>query len=252
MIATGPRKITMRRDMFRWGAALLLLAATGLVALPARAAGNLAVSPTRVELGDTGTATIAVRNDGDAGSVLQISVMRWLDSPMPDALEPAPELMAVPPVFTLPAGRQQVIRLALRDRTRPAVERSYRLLIAEVPPPAAGGAQPGGVTFSLGFNVPVFQKPPGALAAPVWSIEPAAGGPVLGLRNTGQAHVQVSNILVQDGASRSLVELKEGFYLLPGRSRSWQLPAGAAGTPLTVIAETNLGTLEERLAAPRD
>jgi fimbrial chaperone protein len=236
----------------RCGAVLLALAASGLAALPADAAGNLAISPTRVELGDTGTATISVRNDGDEGSVLQISVMRWLDSPMPDALEPAPELMAVPPVFTLKAGRQQVIRLALRDRTRPAVERSYRLLISEVPPPAAGGTQPGGVTFSLGFNVPVFQKPPGALAAPVWSIEPGAGGPVLGLRNTGQAHVRMSGILVQDGAGRSLAELKESFYLLPGRSRSWQLPAGAAGAPITVIAETNLGTLEERLAAPRD
>jgi fimbrial chaperone protein len=255
--ALAPRlRPTARSRHRRFSLALVL--ALGLVmppafaAAPARAAGNLAVSPTRVDLGETGTATIAVRNDGDEGSVLQVTAMRWLDSPMPDALEPAPEMIAVPPVFTLKPGSQQVIRLALRDRSRPSVERSYRLLINEVPAPASGGAQPGGVRFALGFNVPVFQKAPGALAEPVWTIQPAVGGLVLAVRNAGQAHVQMSGIAVRDEAGRSLALLKENFYLLPGRSRSWPLPAAAQGGPVTVVADTNLGTLEERLAAPRD
>ena len=48
----------------------------------------------------------------------------------------------------------------------------------------------------------------------------------------------------------SVAEVKEAFYLLPGRARSWPLPRTASGSSLTVVAETNLGTLEERLAAP--
>ncbi|WP_051329366.1 fimbrial biogenesis chaperone [Geminicoccus roseus] len=254
-IPTGSRPIarpSCRRHALALVLALGLLAPPLVLSAPAHAAGNLAVSPTRVDLGETGTATIAVRNDGDEGSVLQVSAMRWLDSPMPDALEPAPEMIAVPPVFTLKPGAQQVIRLALRDRSRPPVERSYRLLITEVPAPASGGAQSGGVRFALGFNVPVFQRAPGALADPVWTIQSAVGGPILAVRNAGQAHVQVSGIAVQDDAGRSLAQVKEAFYLLPGRSRSWPLPAAAKGGLVTVVADTNLGTLEERLAAPRD
>ncbi|HEX2529362.1 MAG TPA: fimbria/pilus periplasmic chaperone [Geminicoccus sp.] len=233
---------------------LAFLALIGLAVLRpdhAGAAGNLSVSPTRVELAEAGTGTVAVRNNGDGPSVLQITAMRWLDSPLPDALEPAPELIAVPPVFVLQPGKQQVVRLALRDRSRASTERTYRLLLSEVPAAGSGG-EPGGVRFSLGFNIPVFQKAPGALAEPIWSISAGPGGPVLAVRNAGQAHVQMSAIRIRDGAGRALTDLKEAFYLLPGRSRSWHLPAAASGQILTVVVDTNLGTLEERLAAPRD
>lgn len=228
----------------------VFLGLTALLAavLPARAAGNLSVSPTRVELGTSGTATVSVRNSGEESSVLQVSAMRWMDSPLPDALEPAPELIAVPPVFVLQPGKQQVIRLALRDRSRKLAEQAFRLLVSEVP--ATVSSEPGGVRFSLGFNLPVFHKPAGALAEPVWTLQPGRDGPVLAVRNAGQAHVQMSAVAVQDGLGQPLADLKEAFYLLPGRSRSWQLPGSAAGKELTVVAETNLGTLEERLAAP--
>ena len=233
-------------------AARLGLIALGALAVlhasPGRAAGNLSVSPTRVDLTDAGTGTVTVRNTGEEASVLQIAVMRWLDSPLPDALEPAPHLIAVPPVFVLPAGKQQVVRLALRDRRRSETERSFRLLLSEVPAPAAG-KQAGGVRFSLGFNNPVFQKPAGALAEPIWSIAPGNGGRVLSVRNDGQAHVQMSAVSVRDPAGATITDLKDAFYLLPGRSRSWRLPAAAGGRTLTVVADTNLGTLEERLAA---
>jgi P pilus assembly chaperone PapD len=72
------------------------------------------------------------------------------------------------------------------------------------------------------------------------------------LRNAGQAHVQVSSIQVTGAAGGALADLKDGFYLLPGRSRTWNLPAKASSQTLTVVADTNLGTLEERLAAPHD
>jgi fimbrial chaperone protein len=245
---SGLARLTIRTVQ----AGLLALGALSVLdAASARAAGNLSVSPTRVDLTDAGTATVTVRNNGEEASVLQLAAMRWLDSPMPDALEPAPELIAVPPVFVLPGGKQQVVRLALRDRRRSGTERSFRLLLSEVPAPA-GGKEAGGVRFSLGFNIPVFQKPAGALAEPVWSVTAGKAGPTLSVHNVGQAHVQMSAVRVRDASGGSIADLKDTFYLLPGRSRSWHLPASADGRMLTVVADTNLGTLEERLAAPRD
>lgn len=228
----------------------LLLAASATVALLlprlASPAGRLSVSPTRVDLSvETGTATIAVRNDSDVATVLQVGARRWLDSPMPDALEPAPELIAVPPVFTLPPGKQQVIRLALRDRSRPTAERTWRLLVTEVPAPAAGSGE-GGVHFALGFNLPVFQKPGGALAQPVWSLRNRE----LGLSNTGTAHVQVRRIELKDPSGRSIGAITDSFYLLPGRSRHW--PVDAATRSLTLVADTNLGPIEQHLVAAGD
>ena len=243
---TGPRSGSFARVAIR----LLLVTELFIRPFAATAAGDLSVSPTRVDINEAGTGTISVRNAGTEGSLLQVTAMRWLDSPMPDQLQPAPELIAVPPIFALKPGKQQVIRLALRDRTRPTLERSFRLLISEVPAPAAGSAQPTGVRFSLGFNVPVFQKPAGALADPVWTLVSGKTGPTLSVRNDGQAHVQVTSLSVLDVRGKALSDFKDAFYLLPGRSRSWPLSPAVAGTDLTILADTNLGKLEKRLAAP--
>jgi fimbrial chaperone protein len=154
------------------------------------------------------------------------------------------DILAVPPVFEIAAGAEQVIRLALRRPLTSGTEQAYRLLITEVPR-AVGGDQ--GVAFALRLNLPVFVTPDGAAPAPAWSLERDGGGAKLTLGNQGSAHVRVRSVaLFQDGGAEPVFVSDEGGYVLAGRERSWQLDLGRlkSGAPLTVRAETDRGEIE--------
>ncbi len=229
----------MRRSR-AWLAAMLLCAAG-----PA-AGGSLTVAPTRIDLGGGRTAGAVTLHNNAADPVLvQVETFAWTRSPATDDLEPTTRLVAVPPVFSLPADGRQVIRVALRDPQGGAVEEAYRLLITEVP---QLGGKGGGVQFALRLSLPVFATPPGAAARPQWSIERGSGQPRLQLVNAGNAHMQVRKIRLKGGSGQQTIE--EPSYVLAGQKQAWNLrlplPAGAT---VALEADTSIGPLALPLAA---
>jgi fimbrial chaperone protein len=225
----------------RWIACL-----TACLVSASAVAGTLQVSPIRISISADGKAgVVRLHNQSDVPSLVQVEALAWNDTEDLAEVPRTSEILAVPPVFEIAAGGEQLIRLALRRPLTSGTEQAYRLLITEVPRAVGDGVQ--GIAFALRLNLPVFVTPEGALPQPTWSLERAAGGATLTLGNEGTAHVRVRSVaLFEDGGTQPVFVSDEGGYVLAGRERSWQLDLARlkAGASLTVKAETDLGELE--------
>ena len=225
----------------RWIACL----AACLISASALAA-TLQVSPVRITISADGKAgVVRLHNQSDVPTLVQVEALVWNETADLSQVATTSDILAVPPVFEIAAGAEQLIRLALRRPLTSGTEQAYRLLITEVPRAVGDGVE--GVSFALRLNLPVFVTPDGALPQPAWSLQRDAGGAKLTLDNQGNAHVRVRSIaLFEDGGAQPVFVSDDGGYVLAGDERSWQLDLGRlkAGASLTVKAETNLGDLE--------
>ena len=201
--------------------------------LPARAeAATLEFSPVVVTLapGQT-TATIEVRNRGDSPTAVQARAFSWTQTGNDDALIPTYDIILSPPIFTVPEGASQTVRLLLRRIGGVGRERSYRLLLDEVP---LTDAQDKKIAFALRVSLPVIAA--SATSAPPmlqWRAERGAGGEtVLTAVNTGQAFDRVSAIEVTlpDGSHPKVSARGSNTYILPDAERHWSV-GGGAGAP---------------------
>src|SRR5690348_11194329 len=94
-------------------------------------------------------------NQGDREISFQIRAFSWRQSATDDPLSPTEELSVSPPLGTIVPGTTQVARLVLRRPPR-GQEATYRILVDELPPPAA----PGVVRVAVRLSIPVFAEPP--------------------------------------------------------------------------------------------
>jgi len=78
-------------------------------------AASLGVSPVRVTLSESQSmGALTVRNDGTEPASLQMEMLNWSQAEGQDVLTPTRELLANPPIFTVPAGGSQLVRVGLR------------------------------------------------------------------------------------------------------------------------------------------
>ena len=206
------------------------VALTLLAAATTAAAGSFSISPIRVEIAGGGRVQVlTVRNEEDRPVVVQLRTLAWSQVDGQDRLEATRDLLATPPLFTLAAHGQQVVRVATRRGADAVRELDYRLLVEEVPPAAPAGFT--GLQVALRLSLPVFVQPQAAAhAALSWSAAWLADGRLqLRARNDGAAHVQVLDFDVQlPGASQPPLHNSLARYLLPGSAAEWTLEAPAA------------------------
>jgi fimbrial chaperone protein len=177
-----------------------------------------------------------VRNEEDRPVVVQLRTLAWSQADGSDRLEATRELLATPPLFTVPAHGQQVARVALRRAADPQRELDYRLLVEEVPQAAPAGFT--GLQVALRLSLPVF-VPAQAPARPslAWSASWLADGRLqLRARNEGAAHIQVLDFDVQgDGVQQPALHNSIARYLLPGSQAEWTLEAPPAAARFAAL-----------------
>lgn len=210
-------------------------------------AGTLSVSPVRATLSaGQQVGALTVRNDGAQPTVVQLEVLSWSQQEGKDVYTPTKEVLATPPIFTVPAGGSQIVRVGLRRAPDPRRELTYRLYLQEVPPPPKPDFQ--GLQVALRIGVPVFVLPP-APAKPVlrWQVSRTAQGQLqVRLTNSGNAHIQVANFKLVPVGGEPLPTRQVAAYVLPGQSRDWlvEAPAPSPGAMLRVSAQTDAGDVE--------
>jgi fimbrial chaperone protein len=211
--------------------ALLLAAAP-----PAGRAGSFEVNPIRVDLSAAArSAAVTVRNSGAESVVVQITVQAWSQQQGKDVLGDTGDLIISPPIATIPAGQEQVIRIGLRRAPDAQQELSYRLFLQEVPPPPQPGFQ--GLQVALRIGLPIFVQPRSgpAKATLVWDAQLRADGNVsLKLQNKGTGHIQISDLAMYLPDGQEPIAAHSSLaYVLPGQSREWDLKLTRPGVKKT-------------------
>ena len=248
----------MGRDSREIGQAIIIGLAVLFTALAGSAsacASALALNPVRVSL-DAGhpVGMLTLRNDGDQGTVVQLQASVWAQVDGKDVYTATTEIVATPPVFTVPPGGSQIVRVGLRHPAAAPRELSYRLFLQEVPPPPKRDFK--GLRVAMRFGVPVFATSITArdglnpTAAPTlqWHLKRAAGGLVVSVSNPGNVHVQLVELTIgKPGATQALGRHATAEYVLAGQTRDLPIDIDAIppdGTPLRIHAATGTTSME--------
>lgn len=192
-------------------------------------AASLQVSPIRLDFAaEAQTRELWLSNSGDAPLRAQVRVQQWSQADGEDRLEPTRELVATPAIVEIAPGQRQLVRIVRLQPTPSTVERSFRLIVDELPYAAAQAGS--GLNFLLRYSVPVFVAPVEAATAPAaatFRYLPAAAGqpPRLEAANPGARHVKLSQLTLLDAAG-ARTELVPGLlgYVLAGQRMQWPLP----------------------------
>lgn len=197
-------------------------------------AASLQVSPVSVSLAANRNADgLTLSNTGAASVHAQVRVFVWTQQHGEDRLDPTRDIAISPPMLEIAPGGSQLIRV-IRLGPPPDTERSYRLLVDELPvAPGSDASGPAdtrpGLRFMLRYSIPVFLLP----------VNPAEAGAVLRTRigrsadtgfieiaNAGSLHAQVADLAFMDGGGqRRGIAAGLAGYVLPGQTRRWPLPA---------------------------
>jgi fimbrial chaperone protein len=237
----------VNQGLHSWQVLLLLVAC--LLTPFSVVAGSLSVTPIRVELSSAQrSVALTVRNDGDQPTVVQAQLVAWSQVDNDDLLEQTTDILASPPIFTVAAGASQVVRIALLRAPDAARERSYRVLVTEVP--GKPQADSTGAQFALKISIPIFVDASGAKTSPQleWSaLRTAKGELALTALNTGAKHIQVQAIEVTRAGSDPDARFGGLWYILPGQRRTITIKPGdghtIAADQVRVKAETDAGPL---------
>ena len=210
--------------MHRTRAALAPLAiAATLAASAAGAKGQLQARPTMVEMPPAAAATrFILANTGDAPVAAQIKVFEWRQSKGQDELVPTRDVVVSPPIAQVAPGAEQVVRIIRPGPPVGGRDRSYRLVVEELP----GSKKDANTAISvrLRYVIPLFLRAQG-------SSRPALAcrlhGRMLACVNKGGQPAQLGRTTLHDSGGHA-VELSAGLfgYVLPASERQWTLSDG--------------------------
>ena len=233
-----------------WGLAFLFLLASFAHA------GSFSVNPVRVTLSASQTvAAITVRNEGTEATVVQLETQSWTQRDGVDVLAPSNDVLATPPILTIPPGGTRIIRVGLRRAPDAQREVTYRLFLREVPPPQALAQA---LRVALLISMPIFVEPSKATAPQVqWRAARTRDGQIrVEARNTGTAHIQLGQLDVALAANgEKLVTRNMSEYVLPDNQRSWMVSAKSAppaGTLLHISSQADTGTVQSDVTLEDD
>ena len=219
-------------------------------------AGGLGVSPISVHLSDSQpTAALTLVNNGARAAVVQLQLLAWRANGEDVSYRPTDDIVAAPPIATIPPGQTQIVRVGLSREADPRRELAYRLYIEEVPPPPTPGQQ--GLQIALRIGLPVFIEPmQPARPRLKWRATRSSDDAVaIQATNTGDAHLRLMSLRLRPaGAAQPVIEQQIVGYLLPGQSRHWTLPL-ATQLPdgrlhLSVVTKPNVADVDLELENP--
>jgi fimbrial chaperone protein len=239
----------MYRSCFATRLGLLLLA--GGLSIEA---GSYMVKPVRIELSARQLrSTMQIQNLGDEPLTIQARIVAWNAKGAEEVLSDNDDILLNPPIFTIPVGHTQYLRLGLRRPPQDTTEGTYRLILEQVPGPPKPDFM--GINTLLKISVPIFVKPRVPAPQLAWTLQRTSDQEMrLAVENRGNAHVQIRKFAVTLGGSEAASFAQDtATYVLPNARKEWLIHSGilAAAGKLLLLGQTDIGDLHEDLVPSR-
>ena len=205
-------------------------------------AASISISPIRLDVpAPASSASVTLRNEAALPANIQIRMFKWKLNKGEDFYEESDDVVATPPVATVPPGGSALVRI-VRTGAAPVVgEEAYRLVVDEIPD--ANRVRNVGVNIALRYIIPVFFLNGDATQPKVdWSIRTEGGKRMLVATNTGDKNRRIVNLRLD---KTTIVNGLAG-YVLGHSTRMWPLPAKASGA--RILADTDAGPIDAALA----
>jgi len=246
MPRTSVRAVTIARR--RVPVAGVLAAALGvMLSVGAARAQSLTVLPVIIQMAPGELAiSLTVINVGDSETSVQVRAFAWKQTGDTDKLDNSDAVLTSPPIATIEPGTSQVVRLVLREPPK-GQEATYRILLDQIPPPAA----PGTVRIALRLSIPIFAEPESrAVSHLTFHVERDAGQAYLVALNDGGRHETIRDIALTTSQGAVLkTDDKASPYILAGATRRWAIVTSggvpAAGGSLRMTARADTGALDQ-------
>jgi fimbrial chaperone protein len=195
-------------------------------------AEGLQVAPVSVTIPER-SGVVWLNNGSERALRAQVRVFRWHQDSGEDELVETEDLVASPPFVEIAPGGEQVIRLVRfgTGADGEACERSYRIIVDELPPAESDAA--AGLQYVLRYSVPVYLTNPACdetqQPALSWNIQTDGDAAWLNVVNLGQTRAQLANVhfVAPDGQRTAIAGGLLG-YVLPGAERRFALTQSAA------------------------
>jgi fimbrial chaperone protein len=229
--------------------ALIIPALIVLLAGGVARAQSLMVIPVNLQMGPEQRATtLTVINRGDSETSIQIRAYAWNQQSGDDQLAATDAVIVSPPLTSIAPGATQIVRLILRQPPQ-GREATYRILLDQIPPPAA----PGIVRVVLRMSIPIFAQPTSRAVSHVqFHIEHSAGQTYLVALNDGGRHDAIRDIVLKTRDGQKLTTNSNASpYILAGATRRWLIATqGSLTLPnetLRLTARADTGALERQV-----
>ena len=209
---------------------------------PLAQAASLSVSPNRLDVpAPASSASVDLRNDAALPINIQIRIFKWVLKNGEDFYEETDDVVATPPVATVPPGGSALVRIVRTANAPPVGEEPYRLIVDEIPD--ANRVRDVGVNVALRYAIPVFFLNGDASQAKVaWSIRTEGGKRMLIATNTGDKSSRIAKLRLD----KTVLYAGLAGYVLGHSTRMWPLPAKASGA--RIFADTDAGPIDAPLA----
>lgn len=218
------------KSFFFYALTLGLLTQAGMAA-------SLQVSPTYVNFNAKEQAqSVWLTNSGTDTIRGQVRLYNWQQNNGQETLSQANQLIATPAVVTIKPGEKQLIRLVQPKQpstsTAEHKEQAYRLLVNELPTPAAHAK---GLQFLLSYSIPVFvnqhedNKAQTILTGVSFSLDSKEGKAILTVDNKFNRHIKLSQLTFTPTSGKSIA-VTPGLlgYTLAGQTMQWTLDLSAS------------------------
>lgn len=203
---------------FKTACLVILLISTGNLL-----AANFNVKPTRIFVQTLPQSSLSVKNQGDTEVLIQAELIKWTQARGTDVYAPARDVIISPPMFKIPPGETQIVRVHSLLTDASNQERTYRVILQELPSPNPLSHKPA-VSTILRMSVPIFILPNNVEDPEVaWKITRTEKGLLIRAKNTSNSHILLSSLKLVDDAGSVLFNQKIFVYILAGQPYKWSL-----------------------------
>jgi fimbrial chaperone protein len=208
----------------------VLLSLTGTT----QAAITVAPLSSTLDLNKTKSMLVTVFNNQTKSVAIKVNMLSWqLDENGQDIRKPTQDLLIFPEQFLLAPSSRRSIRIAYSETQAPSIEKSYRVIVQELPIDLAGSNQvQSGVTVVTSYATAFYVQPSlplSALAFEQASVDTKKLHFTLNNKGNAHTHLRKANIVMIQDDRRYIIDQPKDLNgiinenMLAGNKRNFSL-----------------------------